>query len=120
MKPVDKETKKAFFKNHKKEERPEKDEEEPAKPDAQSKTELLNSFYKIKNPIPTCVGPIGEFEATPDAFPNHPSVGLFGKRRTGKSYTLRCLLYNCFRDVPFGLLNFFDFFQVCFCLIGNL
>lgn len=116
MMPASAEEKKTFFKNHKPPEKKEKEEEDEEKPETQKKP-LLNSFYSIDNPISTCIGEIGEFDPTPEAFPNHPSVGLYGKRRTGKSYTLRCLLYNCFRDVPFGVFHTFDFFQIGFCLI---
>ena len=105
MIPASVEEKKAFFKNHKPpKEKKEKEEEKP------KEQKLLNNFYSIENPISTCIGEIGEFDPKPEAFPNHPSVGLYGKRRTGKSYTLRCLLYNCFRHVPFGAFHTFDFF----------
>lgn len=58
--------------------------------------------FQIINPIDTILGPIGQFLPLPDYLPNHPSVGLFGKRRTGKSFLLRWLMYRCFRHYPFG------------------
>lgn len=61
-------------------------------------------FYELEEPIPTILGPIGKWQLTPDALPNFPAIGLFGKRRTGKSFSLRNICYNCFRDVPFGVV----------------
>lgn len=58
--------------------------------------------FKIVEPIPTVMGPIGKFLPEPDYLPNYPSVGLFGKRRTGKSFFLRWLMYRCFRHLLFG------------------
>ncbi len=62
----------------------------------------ISPFFAIINPIPTIVGDIGEFQLIPGIFPVHAAVALFGKRRTGKSYTLRWWMYNCFRHIPFG------------------
>ena len=64
----------------------------------------LGGAFTVVDPIPSCVGPIGRFQATRDNFPLHPAVVLFGKRRTGKSYTLRDIMYHCFRDIPFGIV----------------
>jgi len=111
MHPASADVKREFFKNHKKP--PKNDSESESDSDSESseekprKTGKKNEFYEIINPISTCVGEIGEFQAIPESLPNHPSVGLFGKRRTGKTYTLRCLLFNCFRNVPFGIFYLF-------------
>jgi hypothetical protein len=40
---------------------------------------------------------------TSENFPKHPSLCLFGKRRTGKTFSLRWIMYNCFRHIPFGI-----------------
>lgn len=61
-------------------------------------------FYQLIEPIETALGPIPRFIATPEAMPTHPSIGLFGKRRTGKSWTARDWCFNCFQDVPFGVV----------------
>lgn len=61
-------------------------------------------MFQIVDPIPTIIGDIGKFILTPDTFPIHPACCLFGKRRTGKTFTLRWWMYNCFRDVPFGVV----------------
>lgn len=58
--------------------------------------------YQIINSIQTCIGEIGQFLPGPDYLPNHPAVAFFGKRRTGKSFGLRWLMYKCFRNYPFG------------------
>jgi len=60
--------------------------------------------FAVVNPIPSIFGPVGEFVMKPESFPMHPSVVDFGKRRTGKSFTFRWILYNCFRDIPFGVV----------------
>jgi len=108
---------KEFFKNHKKmevgrnkvkapprEDHSDEEEKEEKEEDSETDTgnESTSDVYKIVNPIATSAGPIGQFIPTPDAMPNHPSIVLFGKRRTGKSFSLRSIMYHCFRDVPFG------------------
>lgn len=99
-----------FFRNHKKPEKPEKEEDsKDSEPETDSNDS--KSVYDIVNPIQTVVGPIGQFIPIPEAMPNHPSIVFFGKRRTGKSYGLRDLMYHCFRDVPFGS------FCLSFCFI---
>lgn len=88
---------------------------EPAKKDSKDDTEEekqedfsdpgeISPFFAVINPIPTCVGDIGEFQLIPGIFPVHAAVALFGKRRTGKSFTLRWWMYNCFRHIPFGVV----------------
>lgn len=79
----------------------EKEDEHDAAPEQQ--TELLDGPFAIVDPIDTIVGPIGKFIMEPENFPMHPSVILFGKRRTGKTFTLRDIMYHCFRDIPFGI-----------------
>lgn len=59
--------------------------------------------YQPVEPIQTCIGPIGKFVLQPGVFPRHASMGFFGKRRTGKSFSLRWIMYNCFRHIPFGV-----------------
>lgn len=110
MKTAGIEEKKEFFKNHKKKEPPPKEEsssEDEEEEDEEKKTQENvgdGNFnpYDVINPISTCVGPVGEFILQKEALPKHPSLVLYGKRRTGKSYSLRWLMFNCFRDVPFG------------------
>lgn len=58
--------------------------------------------FQIVEPIPTVMGPIGKFLPEPDYLPMYPAVALFGKRRTGKSFFLRWLMYRCFRHLLFG------------------
>lgn len=69
----------------------------------QSKGEMLTGPFAIINPIPSIVGPLGEFQCIPENFPLHPAIVGFGKRRTGKSYTFRDVLFKAFRDIPFGI-----------------
>lgn len=64
----------------------------------------LGDAFEIVDPIETCVGPIGRFQLKPENFPLHPSVCLFGKRRTGKTFTLRDILAKCFQHIPFGIV----------------
>ena len=68
----------------------------------EKKTRPTGPYFDIINPINTIAGPIGEFQCIYENFPVHAAVALFGKRRTGKSYTLRWWMYNCFRHIPFG------------------
>ena len=101
---------KEFFRNHKKmemgsttaprAEAPPQQEEK--RKESTDKKNNSSSVYEIVDPIQTSAGLIGQFIPTPDAMPNHPSIVLFGKRRTGKSFSLRSIMFNCFRDVPFG------------------
>jgi hypothetical protein len=63
----------------------------------------LTGVFRIEHPINTCLGPIGQFIMEPDALPKHPSILFYGKRRTGKSYSARWILYKCFSDYPFGI-----------------
>lgn len=66
--------------------------------------EVLGPEFAIIDPIPTIVGPLGKFQVVPESFPKHASIGLFGKRRTGKSFTARWWMYNAFRDIEFGVV----------------
>ena len=63
-----------------------------------------SGFYRVEEPIDSIIGPIGKFTPSPEEMPNHPSVGFFGKRRTGKSYAARDLCHKCFQDIPFGVV----------------
>lgn len=65
--------------------------------------EMLSGAFALINPINTICGPIGEFQMEPQNFPRHPSVLFYGKRRTGKSFSCRDMLYKCFADYPFGI-----------------
>lgn len=133
MRAVKKEDMQAFFKNHKppvKQKHPEQHKQNTSDDETDESAEekipnqprqLSGDVWAMQNPIQTCVGPIGEFILTPESFPKHPSVCLFGKRRTGKSFSLRWIMFNCFRHVPFGnskLCNrtfcFFQSLQVLF------
>jgi len=58
--------------------------------------------FAIVDPIDTCVGPIGRWIPDIEHLPKSPSIVFFGKRRTGKSFSGRWILYNCFRHIPFG------------------
>lgn len=69
-----------------------------------NRTEALEGAYALIEPIDTCVGPVGKFNAIPDSMPLSPSIVAFGKRRTGKSYTFRDIMYRCFRKIPFGIV----------------
>jgi hypothetical protein len=77
----------------------EKEKEEKQKEDRPKPT---GQYFDIINPVNTVVGPIGEFQVLEENFPIHAAVALFGKRRTGKSYTLRWWMFKCFRKIPFG------------------
>lgn len=91
-----------------KKEKPDKKKE---KPDVKKGREMpenttggVHPAFLVQNPIATPLGPVGEFLQTPDALPMFPSVVLFGQRRTGKSFSLRELMYNCFRNFNFGIV----------------
>jgi len=64
----------------------------------------LGGLYSLVDEIDTIVGPIGRFPMVTENFPLHPSLCLFGQRRTGKTYTLRYIMYHCFRHIPFGIV----------------
>jgi hypothetical protein len=84
------------------------DSKKDQKPNVKGQSSIPPMF-RPQNPIQTCIGPVGEFIASPEYFPNHPSMAVFGKRRTGKTFFLRWLMYHAFRDIPFGMI-FFKFF----------
>lgn len=69
-----------------------------------AEAEALGGVFSLIDPIPTVVGPIGRFPAVPEAFPLHPAIVAFGKRRTGKTFTTRDIFYHCFQDIPFGIV----------------
>lgn len=92
-----------------------------------AEAQALGGGFALYDPIETCVGPIGRFLAEPENFPLHPAVALFGQRRTGKSYTLRYLMFKCFRDYPFGMVltrtkmsGFWDQYVPPFLVIDGL
>lgn len=64
----------------------------------------LQGAFEIVDPIPTVIGDIGRFVPDIQHLPLHPSVIAFGKRRTGKTFTTRDLLFKCFRHIPFGVV----------------
>lgn len=64
---------------------------------------ILTGAFAMVNPIETCLGPIGQFILKPENFPSHPSILFYGKRRTGKSFSARWILFKCFKDYPFGI-----------------
>jgi hypothetical protein len=71
--------------------------------DDEDDDEMLSGAFALINPINTMCGPIGEFQMEPQNFPRHPSVLFYGKRRTGKSFSCRDMLWKCFADYPFGI-----------------
>lgn len=103
-KPATAESKKRFLKGGaaKKETAQPKNKEDDKEMEEEH-AELLQGPFAVVEPIDTVVGPIGKFIMEPDNFPTNPSVILFGKRRTGKTFTLRDIMYHCFRDIPFGI-----------------
>lgn len=77
--------------------------------------EVLGPEFAIVEPInvvlppspehsETITIPIGKFIMERSSFPVSPSMVLFGKRRTGKTFSLRWILYNCFRHISFGIV----------------
>ena len=64
----------------------------------------LTGAFAMVDPIQTPIGPIGQWILSPENLPLHPSILIYGKRRTGKSYTARWILFNCFRDYDFGIV----------------
>jgi len=54
--------------------------------------------------IPSCVGPIFEWCPVPENLPHAPTIAFFGKRRTGKSTTIKNMCFHLFQHVPFGLV----------------
>lgn len=95
----------------------EDDREKDQKPVVKGQSSIPPMF-RPQNPIQTIVGPVGEFIASPEYFPEHPSMVVFGKRRTGKTFFLRWLMSKAFRDIPFGRW-FFEFFYHFFGLIPS-
>lgn len=94
----------AFLKGKKKQKERPKRQIEARKEDPVRKQQKTNyeGAFEIIDPIETCVGPIGRWIPTIENLPLAPSIAAFGKRRTGKSFTFRWIMYNCFRDIPFG------------------
>lgn len=64
----------------------------------------LTGAFALVNPIQTVVGPIGEWVLDIENLPMHPSILIYGKRRTGKSFSARWMLFKCFRDYEFGIV----------------
>ena len=93
-------TKKQFLKGTKK---PTQEKESTECQIDQRDQGVLDGAFRIEHPIDTIVGPIGQFIMEPDSFPKHPSILFYGKRRTGKSYSCRWILFKCFSDYPFGI-----------------
>ena len=93
----------------------EDDDKKAQKPNVKGQSSIPPMF-RPQNPIQTIVGPVGEFIALPEYFPEHPSMVVFGKRRTGKTFFLRWLMSKAFRDIPFGKRIFFKFFCHLLCL----
>lgn len=91
------------FLDGKKKETPDEPTQEDVAVATEAAGEKLEGAFAIINPIPTIVGPIGEFPMEPESFPKHPAIIQYGKRRTGKSFTARWILYKCFSDYPFGI-----------------
>jgi len=60
-------------------------------------------FFQVEEEIATPVGGIGKFTPCLEVLPKYPSIVFYGKRRTGKSFGVRDLCYNCFRHIPFGI-----------------
>ena len=60
--------------------------------------------FAVIDPIDTPLGPIGKFQMDLEHFPLHPAMCLFGKRRTGKTFTLRDVMAKCFTHIPFGVV----------------
>lgn len=54
--------------------------------------------------VKTSCGTFSEFVPVPENIPDHPSIALYGQRRTGKSTSLVNWIYHLGRDVPFGLV----------------
>lgn len=53
--------------------------------------------------------PAGDMEISqwlpwPENIPLHPSIGAFGKRRTGKSTTIKNVAFWAFKTIPFGII----------------
>jgi hypothetical protein len=73
-------------------------------PDRDAQKTAYEGAFEIIDPIETCVGPIGKWIPKLENLPHAPSIAAFGKRRTGKSFTFRWIMYNCFRHIPFGVV----------------
>lgn len=69
----------------------------------EAEANALGETFAVIDPIDTIVGPIGRFTADIDHFPLHPAIAAFGKRRTGKSFTLRDWFFHAFQHIPFGI-----------------
>ena len=104
-KTTQKEVHKFFKKDKDKDESDDDDKknDQEKRTDRESHELPVGPMFQIFEPLDTVVGPIGKFILTEDTFPIHPAMAFFGKRRTGKTYTLRWWMYNCFRNIPFGV-----------------
>jgi hypothetical protein len=92
-----------FFKKNKDEDDESTDDENEKRTEKTANELPKGDMFKIVEPIETVVGEIGKFILNEDTFPIHPAMAFFGKRRTGKTFTLRWWMYNCFRKIPFGV-----------------
>lgn len=99
--------------NEKKDEKKENDKDNGSMIEIKDKSQYGDTlFFQIEEEIPTPIGGIGKFTPCLEVLPTYPSIVFFGKRRTGKSYGVRDLCYNCFQHIPFGIFfNFFNFFK---------
>lgn len=73
-------------------------------PQRQRMKQKYEGPFAIIDPIQTRLGPIGKWIPDLEHLPKSPSIVAFGKRRTGKSFSCRWILYNCFRHIPFGIV----------------
>ena len=102
---VQKQDKEAFLKLTKtKVKRPRDRKDAERDPKRQQMKTKYEGPFEIIDPIPTSVGPIGKWIPDIEHLPKSPSIVAFGKRRTGKSFSLRWIMYNCFRHIPFGIV----------------
>lgn len=80
-----------------------KDRQDAAKdPMRKAQQSRYEGPFEIIDPIQTAAGSIGKWIPDIQHLPKSPSIVAFGKRRTGKSFSLRWIMYNCFRHIPFG------------------
>lgn len=59
---------------------------------------------RVFNPIQTVVGPIYEYEPSPENVPSFPTIASFGARRSGKSTSFDNFMYHCFGEYQFGIV----------------
>lgn len=54
--------------------------------------------------VQTVVGPIHEWLPVEPNVPAAPTMAFFGKRRTGKSTTIKNVAYHLMQHIPFGIV----------------